>query len=414
MNETVTLPQLITRLAAEAGCTPAQARKYLHDLFAGIEQSLAEGKNITVAGIGEFAPGIDSAHPVLFRPDTALAAALNEPFEAFSAVELPADMPGNLSETDESADGTQQTGANDVEATETESPVTEMDEEPAAAPAAEAVESLPEAVPESQPEPETESGIEPGSEPETEETKSGSEPETEPGTKPEPQPAATVGPAAIVFSSEDSSEDSGGNDSDGMDSAPVRPAHSPGMWLTCGIMIGLILGLVGGYFAGEAVGRYHIPADEEEEYEEYYDDTDSAISIVGETPAPVSADTAAGPAVVAAATESAVSANTSEAIAPVAAQPKETAPAPRPVKEPIYDTITSTQFLTTLARKHYGVKNYWIFIYEANPGLGNPNNIRPGTRVTIPERSSFEEATPEATKAKAQQRLNALARKYRL
>lgn len=388
MNETITLPQLITRLAAEAGCTPSQARKYLHDLFAGIEQSLAEGRNITVAGIGEFAPGMDSAHPVLFRPDAALAAALNEPFEAFSAVELPADMPGDLSETEESA-------AEPAPAETAEEVVTEhetVEEQPAeeTEPEAEEIEEAEAEAPgEEEPQPEPGSEIEP--EPET-------EPEPEPAA-PQSEPETEVHEAApIVFTSEDSAEES---------PAPVRPAHSPWMWLTCGIMIGLILGLVGGYFAGEAVGRYHIPADEEDEY---YDDADSALSIVEESPGSVAvaAEVAAEP--VAPVAEAAQP----EVKTPEPVQPKETAPAPQPSKEPVYDTITSTQFLTTLARKHYGVKNYWIFIYEANPELGNPNNIRPGTRVMIPERSSFEEATPEATKAKAQQHLNALARKYKL
>ncbi|MCM1036018.1 MAG: hypothetical protein NC406_01665, partial [Bacteroides sp.] len=100
---------------------------------------------------------------------------------------------------------------------------------------------------------------------------------------------------------------------------------------------------------------------------------------------------------------------------PVAAAAETPAEPAKPAKpEPKYDTITSTQFLTTLARKHYGVKNYWIFIYEANPSLGNPNSIRPGTRVVIPDRSTFEGPTPEATAAKAQERLNALARRYKL
>ena len=93
------------------------------------------------------------------------------------------------------------------------------------------------------------------------------------------------------------------------------------------------------------------------------------------------------------------------------AKPAEQAPAK--AAEPVYDTITSSRYLSILARDHYGVKNYWIFIYQANPQLGNPNQIRPGTKVLIPARESFEEATKAQTDAKAQKLLNQLAKKYK-
>lgn len=51
----------------------------------------------------------------------------------------------------------------------------------------------------------------------------------------------------------------------------------------------------------------------------------------------------------------------------------------------ITDTITSRKFLTTLAKKHYGKKNYWVFIYEENKSkLRHPDRISPGTVVVIP------------------------------
>lgn len=57
-----------------------------------------------------------------------------------------------------------------------------------------------------------------------------------------------------------------------------------------------------------------------------------------------------------------------------------------PAKEPVYDTVSSSRFLTTISRDHYGRKDYWVFIYEANSDiLKHPNRIRPGTRVLIPD-----------------------------
>lgn len=59
---------------------------------------------------------------------------------------------------------------------------------------------------------------------------------------------------------------------------------------------------------------------------------------------------------------------------------------PEAAKEPVYDTVSPSRFLTTISRDHYGRKDYWVFIYEANADiLKHPNRIRPGTRVLIPD-----------------------------
>ncbi|MDE7124920.1 MAG: HU family DNA-binding protein [Muribaculaceae bacterium] len=59
---------------------------------------------------------------------------------------------------------------------------------------------------------------------------------------------------------------------------------------------------------------------------------------------------------------------------------------PAPENHIITDTVTTTRFLATMARKYYGVMEYWIYIYEENKDRlpHNPNQIRPGTVVTIP------------------------------
>lgn len=52
---------------------------------------------------------------------------------------------------------------------------------------------------------------------------------------------------------------------------------------------------------------------------------------------------------------------------------------------PIYDTISKTRYLTTMAKDHYGDYNLWPYIYEENKQmLGHPDRIRPGTKVRIP------------------------------
>ena len=88
MSETINLPGLISRMAAEGNCDPATARKFLHEFFALIETTLTAGESVHIKGIGEFVASGDLTNPVLYRPDDDLAAAVNEPFAAFEAVEL--------------------------------------------------------------------------------------------------------------------------------------------------------------------------------------------------------------------------------------------------------------------------------------------------------------------------------------
>lgn len=62
----------------------------------------------------------------------------------------------------------------------------------------------------------------------------------------------------------------------------------------------------------------------------------------------------------------------------------------QPSDKPVYDTITATSALGTMARKHYGNYHFWPYIYKENEKiLGHPDRIRPGTRVVIPPLSKY-------------------------
>lgn len=64
--------------------------------------------------------------------------------------------------------------------------------------------------------------------------------------------------------------------------------------------------------------------------------------------------------------------------------------APSQNPQPVYDVVTQRVFLTTLAGKHYGEKELWPYIYQANKGkLKHPDRIPPGTRLIIPPKSSL-------------------------
>lgn len=66
----------------------------------------------------------------------------------------------------------------------------------------------------------------------------------------------------------------------------------------------------------------------------------------------------------------------------------DTAPSDSPA--PVYDVITTTRYLTTVAQEHYGNFNFWPYIYEENKSLlGHPNRIKPGTKIVVPQLSKY-------------------------
>lgn len=62
----------------------------------------------------------------------------------------------------------------------------------------------------------------------------------------------------------------------------------------------------------------------------------------------------------------------------------------QPSSEPVIETIRSGVFLTTLSRKYFGHKAFWVYIYEENKGvIKNPNQVPIGTRVVIPDAAKY-------------------------
>lgn len=68
----------------------------------------------------------------------------------------------------------------------------------------------------------------------------------------------------------------------------------------------------------------------------------------------------------------------------------EVAPEAETVQEPVYDTVSTTRYLTTIAREHYGNFNFWPYIYLENESiLGHPDRITPGTKVVVPDLKKY-------------------------
>ena len=55
------------------------------------------------------------------------------------------------------------------------------------------------------------------------------------------------------------------------------------------------------------------------------------------------------------------------------------------------DEVTSTRYLTTMAKEYYGNYNFWPYIYlENEANLGHPDKIKPGTKVIIPNIAKYD------------------------
>lgn len=393
MNESINLPKLIAKLAAETGCDPAEARRFLHHLFSLVEESLLEGEAVTIKGVGEFHPVDDPSCPVKFRPDDTLAAVANEPFAAFSPTEL------NDGVTPEML-GEQSRPASELSVPAVPEPAPVVSDPVSVAPVV--VPVAPEAapvVPEPQPEPQEI--------PAPQEMPAAEEPAPQFETHPEEAAPATTEveqvqpqpeqPAPVYEPAEQQ---------DYYEPEPqivyVEKKGANVLWFLIGILAGLVLGLVGGYFAGKYMSQYTIGSDMVVEPVESVSLVSDEESSADDEPA-VRETTVADGAVV-----------ETQAAQPVTAADTQVSPATTSAQEPVYDTVTRSRFLTTMARDHYGKKAYWVFIFQANPQLKDPNKIAPGTRVKIPARESFAEPTEQATDEKAKKILNELSRRYNL
>lgn len=446
-KETINLPRLINLIAEKASVNPATARRFLHDLFAYIEEQLAQGESVKIKGLGEFVRGEEASNPVLFKADEDLAALANEPFSAFSAVELNDEAVEEIKALDEKpelikeptpvkveVEDVHETTAAAPQAVETaetpvaaDEPISEPDaiieektEGVVEAPAAltevvaseGAVVSEPDEVP-------TENTVTVEAQPAPKESVSE---DVQNATRPEPETATEIKQQAEVAEDKNVSEPAAKPEVYGHRERhhsshrhhryveeyerPAQSSHT--MWLVLGILIGLILGLVGGYFAGKTMAAYELPSEDDYSLIDELEPDTVPLSVTEITA--TSTDTAKQSAP----QQVAPAASTNPAVEHTAAsEPKPAAAAPEKKAEPVYDTITSKRYLSILAKDHYGEKKYWIFIYNANPQLGNPNQISPGTKVLIPARESFEEATKAQTDAKAQRLLNQLAKKYK-
>lgn len=385
MNDIVTLSQLITRMAKVTGTDTNTARRFVRAFFASIEDALAAGESVEVKGIGTFRRNFDGAlagaSPVFFVPDKALAEAINAPFAMFEAVELAPEVSFDEEPEEEAAKPVEEASVvEETQATQPGGPA-----EPVVESGPQVYAGAPEPIPDYKPE------IVVVGEPSEEKPESEEKPIEETVTVEEyPDEEETViklGPADDEEEDEETVEDMRRSDD------IRRKSGKTWLWILLGILAGAAVGLAAAYLAPDDFEQPESPVE-----------TNAPAAEISE----VSVEEAAMPSEIESEPAAQGAASKSEAAAQPAAVPEAPAKA-----EPRYDTVTRTRYLATMAREYYGKGIYWVFIYEANADkLRNPNSIAPGTRVLIPEKSSFAEATEEATMRKAEAKKAEIDKRY--
>lgn len=374
---TMSLPQLIDALIATGIADSATIRNFIQEFTAIIEGTLARGESVSVKGIGTFhAVEVADELYIEFAPDATLAETVNAPFSIFEPVELPDNLTDADMETAEMA-------CNETEPASQPCPPPIPPRREAAAP--EPAATSPVSAP--APNPIIETPVQPEhAEPEhkTAAPVSGNnEPEQTPhNTLPTKEIEKIIEHERVVEVRDHSSH------------------HT--MHIVIASLLSLVAGLAIGYFTNNRLNLSHIKNVNIEA---------EGVNVISKTEAKEGKSaTADSLASVAAGHSDSIPADTvSPGQGPTAVEPEaKTVETPRAAI--VTDTVKANRYLTTMARRHYGKKIFWVYIYEENKNIiDDPDHIAPNTVVVIPPAEKYGiKAGDKESEADAMRRAQAI------
>ena len=340
MNDKITFQQLAELLSSSTGGSTSTTELFIKELFAIVGKALINGEKVQIKGIGTFMPSMDNS-TIEFAPDADLAVSINLPFSCFEAIELDDEMHQALI-----SDETQPKQESEIDETieVAEPAVIETDEEPIE----DGVEWA-----ESTTEKDTEPTHEEASKIQLEEdiadiqTSNVAEIDVDYNTV--EQPEVVVEPVEETLETETTHNQQIPDPILDTTETVTEDKHKKSKF-AFGIIIGILIGAVIGAMAMFVIGNKLLPSQTNMPNSESEEIIDESVCIAVDT---LATDT---------------------------------------LKiEPVYeniavDTVKQTRFLTTMARQYYNQMLYWVYIYEENKEkLGNPNVIKPGTTVVIPD-----------------------------
>lgn len=375
---TMSLPQLIDALIATGIADSATIRNFIQEFTAITEGTLARGESVSVKGIGTFhAVEVADELYIEFAPDATLAETVNAPFSIFEPVELP----DNLSDADMEA---AEMACNETEPASQPCPPPIPSRREPAAPEAQAA-----ATPVSEPAP-------------------------EPTTKPsvEPEPAAPEHKTATPASSNNEPEQAPQNALPAKEIEKIiehervvevrdHSSHHT-LHIVIASLLSLVAGLAIGYFANNRLNLSHIKNVNIEA---------EGVNVISKTAAKegksATADSLAS--IAAGHTDSIPADTVSPGQGSTAVEPEaKTVESPRPAI--VTDTVKANRYLTTMGRRHYGKKIFWVYIYEENKNIiDDPDHIAPNTVVVIPPAEKYGiKAGDKESEADAMRRAQAI------
>lgn len=404
MNKKLTFPELAELLSVATNTSKRMSELALREMFAVISGKLLDGESVKIDGLGVFkvtevnsrrsvnvntgeAIEIPGHSKITFVADKRLAEAVNAPFASFESVVLDDDVTADMLTAIDNAEPAEPSAESSEfsefsefsEHSELSEPVAEPAE-----PAAEPVEPSEFSEPS---EPATEPAAEPSELSEFSEPSELSEPAAEEPAEPAAEPVeeedAQGGAIHVPQSDDDYYYDDDDDDS---------------WWQRHRTLKGFLMGVVAGA-ALYAAADFAI---------KYYEDNRKVVSaetIEADDGEVVAADTLPSDTL-------ADKASPKDSLKPTASTQSE--PAKSTAVKQVTDTVTGSYFLTRMARRHYGNGHFWVYIYEENKGkISNPNNVRPGTVVVIPDAKKYgiDKDNPQSVEA-AKRKEGEIQRKF--
>ncbi len=416
MNKKLTFPELAELLSVATNTSKRMSELALREMFAVISGKLLEGESVKIDGLGVFkvtevnsrrsvnvntgeAIEIPGHSKITFVADKRLAEAVNAPFASFESVVLDDDVTADMLTAIDNAEPAAESSefSEFSEHSELSEPVAEP-AEPAAEPVEPSEFSEP-SEPSELSEPSESSELSEPSEPATEPAAEPSELSefSEPSELSEPAAEEPAEPAAEPVEEEDAQ---GGAihvpQSD--DEYDYYDEDDESWWQRHRTLKGFLMGVVAGaalYAAADFAIKYY-EDNRKVVSAETIEATDGEVVAADTLPSDTLSDKA----------------SPKDSLKPTASTPLESAKSTA-VKQ-VTDTVTGSYFLTRMARRHYGNGHFWVYIYEENKGkISNPNNVRPGTVVVIPDAKKYgiDKDNPQSVEA-AKRKEGEIQRKF--
>lgn len=407
MNRKIPFQELSSRIATATGISEESAEQFVRSFFELLTESMLAGEAVKIKGIGHFAVvETDGERHIEFTPEKEITDAINAPFAMFEPETLNAGISEEMLNSIESADDS------DQPVTETQQPIEIVAEQPIEPEKQPSDESHSEEPPQQaidEPTKVIETPVKESKQPDITKEKSEQQAETitvkpnvpvanekkktvvekPTATEQHKMPVAPKFQNAVLPLEEDTEEFVESTNS----------GNSNGNFWT-GLAVGLIVGLAIGACAVYFAIDHFFPTINQIETVE----TDETIEADPLLDLMLSTDSAtmATPADTASATTQ--PADTAKEIA-------ETVPATPKV---ITDTIRRGYLIHDIAKRFFGNKDYWVYIYEENKaGISNPNNMQPGQVLVVPSAEKYGIIPGDAESLrKARNKAAEILRKY--